>query len=572
MNLAPTLERTRQSVAETRRRRKAIQRAKPKIFLYKNNPDGSPGVVFRGRINFRELTKHKFPDVKNVSSAGMLEIRADHYLAKWILTVPNDPDECKNILIRIDMYGGRKRWTGLMHHWDLETRDGVDYLTANFNDDMQFLQFMLCPPNPLLPIPIFQFPRDFWMGPVPTCWGIAATMELNLLRLEGHPYTLPDDPFDVSQYFDIINRGAWQVHVKAPSFFQDSSLWTFMGARMNTLDSVFAAALDDGQIHMGYRRIFTDEGEKVTGLLDNNVANGALVFEPRDRSGFGADSGTFFGGNALTGLARSAVQWGAGFVEDSLSMVADDQTLWADEYWQNSFLGTLAGSPPYTLRDSHYNDLQTKLSHAPATAVSVIVGGDNPTADAIANLIISATGNLIGYFLLGGFDSLGDIAADIIMPFLVGTILAWDEWKNTSRATKLGWVHLHEIYQSGAEMNAWSLAALAVWRGGFKATEAETSHTCVIDPNSTWFIPGLHGETGDRLATTDGAYRRSTGSNILFVNQIEEQTLEGGGDGEFSFTMKVGQNRKGMSRGERTSAMFKSAFDRLHDIGVHIVQ
>ena len=108
--------------------------------------------------------------------------------------------------------------------------------------------------------------------------------------------------------------------------------------------------------------------------------------------------------------------------------------------------------------------------------MSVVVGGDNPAADAIARLIIEAVGNLLGYFLLAGFDSLGDMAADIIMPFFVGTILAWLEWKNFSSADSLGWVHLHEVYQQGAENNAWSLAALAALRGGFKATGTLTPH------------------------------------------------------------------------------------------------
>lgn len=567
--LADTLARTRESTAQIRRQRRALKQAKPKVFLYKNNPDGTPGVVFRGRINFREFSKHQFPDANNVSSAGSCEFRASHYLAKWIMTVPNTPEECKNILIRIDMYGGKWRWTGLLHHWEVDSRDGVDYLVCNWNDDKQFAQFMLCPPNPLLPIPIIQFPRDFWMGPVPSVWGISSMFELNLSRLQGL-LTFPNDPFDADQWAEIASRKHWQVHVKCPKFFEDSSLWTFIGSRMNTIDSVIADALDDGQLTLTYRRYFTDEGETVTGLLDNDVANGALVFEVVDCSGFSKESGTYFGGNAITGLQRSVLQWGTNAVENTLAFVDDDQTLWADEYWQSGFLGQLAGSPSYTLRDSHFNDLQSKLGHAPATATRVVVGGDNPTADALINLLISATGNLIGYFLLGGFDSLGDIASDIIMPFLVGTILAWDEWENEPRATSLGWVHLFEIYQAGAEMNAWSLQAFEVWRGGFKATEAETSNTCVVD-GSTWFIPGLHGKTGDRTGNTNGAFRRNTGSHLIHVNQIEEMSLEGG-DGDFQFLMKIGQNKAAMSPGERDARMFKHAFARIADIGVHLVQ
>lgn len=562
---------SRETTAEIRRRRRAMKEAKPKVFMYKNHDDPDiPGLVYKGRFNIREFTKAQFPDVENVSSAGQFEVRASHWLAKWIMTVPNNPDACKNLLVRVDMYGGRWRWTGLMHHWDIETRDGVDYLSATFNDDKQFLSFMLCPPNPLLPIPLFQFPRD-WLEFGPSVFCITLMIFINIWRLEGHPFTLPDDPGDITQYFDFINLSRWQVHCEVPTFFDDPSLWTFIGSRMNQIDSVIAASLDDGQLTLGYRRIFSGEGEQADGLLDNNVANGALKFFVRDKSAFSKDSGTFFGGNALTGLARSAIQWGDGFVEDSLSMVQDNETLWADEYYQSGFLGTIAGSPPYTLRDSKFNDLQSHITHSPATAVSVIVGGDNPTADAIVNLIITSTGNLIGYFLLGGFDSLGDIASEIIMPFLVGTILAWDEWKNFGRAQSLGWCHLHEIYNAGAEQNAWSLNALSIWRGGFKLTDSETSHTCVID-NSTWMIPGVHAENGDRLGTTSAAFRRATRSHIIFVNRIKEMGLQIGEDGQFEFLMKVGENKAAMSIGERTARMFKDLFAKIADVGVHIVQ
>jgi hypothetical protein len=61
---------------------------------------------------------------------------------------------------------------------------------------------------------------------------------------------------------------------------------------MNTADSVIADTLDDGQLCLDYRRYFTDEGEKpVTGLLNNDVANGALVFDITDRSGWTAPRG-----------------------------------------------------------------------------------------------------------------------------------------------------------------------------------------------------------------------------------------------------------------------------------------
>ena len=225
-------------------------------------------------------------------------------------------------------------------------------------------------------------------------------------------------------------------------------------------------------------------------------------------------------------------------------MVTDDETLMPDEYWQSGFLGSLAKAPGLTVRDSPWNDLKSQVTHSPATASQVIVGGDNPTADALVKLLIESIGNLLGYFLLFGFDSLGDIASEVIMPFLVGTIAAWDQFENGSRAQQLGWVHLWEIYQSGAEQNAWSLSALAVARGAFKDTAAQTSHTFIVD-ESTWVMPGLHCDVGARIASTDGALQRM-GIDLMFVNMIEEMSLEGDETGADRFLMKCGQNKAAM--------------------------
>jgi hypothetical protein len=571
--LEQTLAQTREVTTEIRRARRALKMAKPLMWIYKNNPDGSPGLVHVGRIPYQECPKYQWPKKKNVSSQGYFSIRATHWMAKFICHIPNNPDECKNYIVRVDMYGGKWRWTGFGHHWAAETKDGVDVITFHFNDDMAFPQFMLAPPNPVLPLDIFQFPR-VWPELGPSVYCISLLFLLNIVRTQALSLlnlTLPDDPFSLQSWINQFNPETWQVHIKCNplGFFTDASLWTVLGSRMDTIDHVIADALDDGQLCLDYRRVFTDEGEKVDGLLFPNIANGALVFEVTDRSGFALTGGTFFDGTAAAGLVRSVLQWGSGFIEDTLTQVTDDQSLYPDEYWQQGFMGTFATAPGITIRDSHSNDLQSVVTHAPATAGTVVVGGDNPTADAIVKLVIESVGNLLGYFLLGGFDSLGDIAADVIMPFLIGTILAWVEWKNFGRTTNMGWAHYIEIFQQGAEANAWSLSALAALRGGFKSTEAETSHTMVIG-SDTWVIPGMHYQIGDRIASTAGCLQRM-GIDVLFVNQVEEMTLDGQANGKFDFITKVGQNKAAMSQGERASRLLKKTLDILQNIGVHLI-
>lgn len=396
---------------------------------------------------------------------------------------------------------------------------------------------------------------------------------LNLIRVQGL-IDLPDDPFDPEEWSEMVNNpwGDWQVHIKCnPLPFDDSSLWTVLGTRMNPLDSVLADALEDAQLTIRWRRVFTDEGEQETGLLfAPNPANGALVYEIVDDSAYYSPlTGTFLGGTIIDGLVRSTVQYVGGFIEDSGRQIGDDETIYPDEYYGPGFLGTLAEAPWLVVRDTSWSPIETsELTWSPATAVSVVVGGDNPAADAIARLIIETTGNLLGYFLLGGFSSAGTIAADAVMPFLVGTIAAWLEWKNVSREQNLGWVHLMELYQQGAENNSWSLSAIAALRGGFLATRSETSHTVSLRGNS-WIIPGVHFNIGSRVGSTCRGY-----DDIIFVAQCEEIIASwdnGGNDGAISFQVKIGQNKASMTTGERVARLVKKTRDILNNIGVHMI-
>lgn len=570
------LDIARPTIKEHRRRKRALKLAMPKVRIWVNPgapilgvPGDSPGdgLAYLGQVNLRDCDQYEFPWKNNEPSAGNFRLHSDHYIAKKIAQIPNDPNMCKNVIITVDMYGGLLRWSGLMHDWAVSTEKGTDFIVANFNDDLQFLDFMLAPPNPALPLPIFQFPRvHFLFGP--TRWCVATLILEQLIRLEGHPWTLPDDPFDIDQWFDIIDWASWQVHVKGVNFLFDDSLWTLLASRMDTVYTAITDALDDAQMSLVYRRILTVDGERATGLLFNDVLNGALVIEVVDRSGWTLPEGTFFEGTAVAGFFRSILTWGSGFIEDSLSVATTTDELYPDEYYQTSWMSTLAAAPGIVVRDSHYTDLESKVAHSPPTAVSVVVGGNNPTADAIARTIIEAVGNLLGYFLLAGFDSLGDMAADIIMPFLTGTILAWDEWKNFARATAMGWVHLHEIFQQGGDNNAWSLAALAALRGGFKATGTQTSHQFVIG-DDMWTIPGLHFNIGDRIGSTAGALQR-IGIDLIFVNQVEEMTLSGSGV-DRKFLVRCGKNKAVMSQGERFANLLAKAMSQLQNFGVHLI-
>ncbi|WP_280510288.1 hypothetical protein [Nocardia farcinica] len=543
-----------------------LRRTPPFIRLWMNKQDGTPGLTLRGRVP--ETVAGKFPWRNNQAQGGVLRLRLDHHLARWLTSIPDDPEAKKNVVITVDAVGGVKRWSGLLKNVRVVTKNRIHYLEVNFVDDLQFLQFMLGPPNPALPIPIFQFPRVL---PIfgPAKWAISMLILMNLIRLNGHPWTLPDDPFNTESWDDLFDWSDWQVFIKAKPFdLDDSSLWTILATRMNRIDQVIGDALDDAQLTLTYRRILTVDGEEspIDGVPD--IANGALVLEVVDNSGYYGADGTGTGGGIVGGLQRSVAQFLAGFVEDVRVLVADDQSIWPDEYYQGHWRGTIPTHPHVTIRDSRYSQIETaELVWAPATAVSVIVGGDNPLADNLARLTIESIAALIGYFLLGGFSGLGSIVADVVMPFLVGTIFAWLQWTNHTRAHNLGWVHLYEIFQQGAENNSWSLSAIAALRAGFESTKAQTAHQFTMREAGE-YIPGLDYDIGHRIASTAAHV-----TDKLLVDQVEHMEIDWDFEAAkfFGWTTTVGKAEAAMTMAARSARLLTKALTTLQNIGVHLI-
>jgi len=557
------------------------RKQKPYIRIWKNKDNGTPGLEYVGRIHYDDTIRASFSFRKNESTQGVLEIRTDHYISEWIRSVVMSPELRKNIVITVDFYGGEKRWSGILKSHSIKVNeDFVRYHELTFNDDLQFLQFLLCPPNPALPVNVFQFPRVFTLAG-PAKWAISVMILLNLIRVEGNLWSLPDDPFDFESWDDLWDWSDWQVHIKCKPFsLDDSSLWVLLASRMNPVDSVIAEALDDSQLTLRYRRVFSDLGETSDGLPPGvTPANGALVFELVDDSGYHSQlHGTFLEGTIADGLVRSGAVYAGGFIEDTIGMFQDSSSFYKpqidgglgylDSYWGPGFLGSLGAAPWLIIRDNKWTEVATsELTYSPSTAVSVVVGGDNPAADAVARLIIETVGNVLGYFLLFGFSSAGTIAADLIMPFLRGTILAWVRHKNSSRAKELGWVHLWEIYQQGAEANAWSLSAIAALRGGFLATRTQTSHTLMLK-GTRWILPGLHFDVGSRVGSTAKEY-----PDYIFVNQVEsiEATWDHTEDGGLDYTIQIGTNKAAMSMGERSARAMQKAITTLNNLGVNLI-
>lgn len=565
---------------QLREQRLGMRRAKPVVRVWTNPPNGSEneGLILVGDAADNIAGTFPWKNMVTDPGVGVLRLRPDHPIAKYVINIPllaranpSIADTIKaNVVVTVDHMGGAARWSGLVKNWRLR-RDatGVRYVEITCIDDLQYFQFILCPPNPILPIEVFQWPRDLPLFG-PSKWCISVILLLQLIRLNGNLWNIPQDPFDVASWNGLFDWSSWQVFINANPFnLDDSSLWDFFSMRMDRFDHVISDAMDDAQLTFQYRRILTVDGETCPVPGVPVCRNGALVFEVVDNSGYASTAGQSIGGDLASGFNRTLVSWAQGGVEDIYTLTSNDNVLLPDEYYVAGFNGNPPSFPWIILQDGPYTSIRTSdLTWSPDTAVSAIVGGDNPLADQIAELTIESIGDLLGWLLTGGFfSSAGEIAVTVIMPFLVGTIFAWDQYTNTSRAAALGWVHLYEIFGQGANNNAWSLSAITAFRAAFDATASETSHVLTMGGTDA-YLPWLDFPIGSRIGSNDLEI-----TNLLFVDQVAQITLawDSTQNQPHDYEIQIGEAKARLTQAERLSRMLAKMQTTISDIGVHLI-
>lgn len=559
--------------------RKAAWRAKPRVRIWNNPPDGqeSRGLILRAEL--RDSDNGKVTFSRRKVTTATVRLRLDHYVFRWLANLPKS-DAKNGVVLTVDHMGSTLRWSGLFTDWHVRKDGfGVYFAEITFTDDRQYLQTLMGAPNPLLPLWLIQFPRVL-PGIGPSKWICSMFILLNLIRVNNAILSFPDDPFDWSSYEGIFDWSTWQCFVVAPKLLEDSSLWTVISTRMDPLEAVFEETLDMAQLSVQYRRVLTVDGEDPADYgLDyvDSVRNGALILEIVDNSGFYNPEGTAFGGALVTGLYRSAIEFANGFVEEYVGpAITDDPEVWPDEYYQNNTI--LSGwlpvptRPNVIIRDSKWSQVETAdLGYEAAGPVAAIVGGDNQYVDTMAELTIQAVGNILGYMALGGFSSAGDIAATVIMPFLRGTIGAWLYWKNMKRAQDQGWVHLYEKRGGSGDMNAWTLSSVAALTGTFADTKAKTVHQFTMSGAGPHY-PGIDFLPGHRIAST--AEKIMPG--MVHVDAVEEISLEWDytttdDEGGHHYGVIVGTGEVAMSFADKFANTFAKSLDTLNQIGVRLV-
>ena len=80
-----------------RENHRVIRRTPPRVRLWTNKPDGAPGLIKRGEVG--DSINGSFPWKKNTPATGTLRLRLDNPLAKWLISIPNDPNAKKNVCL-----------------------------------------------------------------------------------------------------------------------------------------------------------------------------------------------------------------------------------------------------------------------------------------------------------------------------------------------------------------------------------------------------------------------------------------------------------------------------------------
>lgn len=560
---------------QIRQQRVAWRQAPPNVRMWTNPADGfeDDGVAFVGSC--ADNVSGSFPWRNKITDpgTGTLRLRTDHPVARWLFQVAITTDNSitkANTIITVDHMGGTKRWSGLLKNWKLvKDASGVRYVDCTFIDDLQYFQYTLCPPNPVLPIEVFQWPRDF---PVfgPSKWCISLLYLLQLIRINGNLWNIPSDPFDLSSWDALFDWSSWQTFIMADPFdLDDSSLDTFFGVRMDRFDQAVADSMEAAQLTMTYRRILTVDGETCPVPGVPTCRNGACVFQVVDNSGYFAPAGTGTAGALALGISRTVTEFLEGGIETILVPTTDAENIQPEEYYIPGWQGTMPAFPWVSVIDGPYTSIETsELTYSPATAGSVIVGGDNPLADNLANLTIEAVGDIAGFLLSGGFvDNAGDIAASVIYPFIVGTIAAWDQVTNNSRVHNLGWVHLPEILGQGANNNSWSLSAIMAFSAAFTLTAAQTAHTFTLG-GSDAHLPGVDYDIGTRISSTDLEI-----TNVLFVDQVEQMVLawDYSQNRPPDYEVQVGNSDAKLTQAQRIARLMAKMSAYASDVGVHLI-
>lgn len=536
------------SITEFKGQRELKRRVDPVVKLY----DGD--FNFRGRVTGFYSCEVEWK--LNETGAGHLELPYDHHLAQWVFRYWERNKS--NVHIVVDKDGAR--WDGKLDSCTVsQSEDGVRTVELKFLSSFEELSHILVWANAFTPS-IVQFPRRFILAG-PSIYCLKTALFLNLLRLQGNLWSLPDDPLSFNGWKQGLDYREWPILVKPQSLLSDASQWTVISSRFNTWTDMAETTLADGNLYVECRRWFPGDPQPWEGA--DLYRPGQLIVDIVDKSGIWDTTST--GGNLFTGLVRTVVQIADNLIDETRVHTGIAQN--ANEYTLANYLGTAPKQPWAVYRtDDKVNTAEsTEFTWQPATVSQVVVGGKSmPGVNEGISAAVQLAFNALSTYLF--LPSLGGPADTLLKPIYEDTLMAFMNIKSPARTTKLGWSHYRERFQDGGDQ-AWTLSAIIALRNGFWETRERTSHTMKVGDGAPYLI-GDRGEghffLGDRVGGQIPGAREGT----VVVDQVHELKLSWDAETPAEWEITVGDPNAIDDPLNHALDRIKDAFAAIHDLGV----
>lgn len=492
----------------------------------------------------------------NDTGAGQIVLPFDHHLARWVMRYWERGTS--NVHVTCDKDGAR--WGGRLESCVTEQdEDGTRTVTLNFLHDMEELKHILVWSNPFTPASV-QFPRQFILAG-PSIYTLKTALFLNLFRIQGNLWRLPDDPLTFNGWLQGLNFREWSILVKPGSLLSDSSQWTVINSRFKTWHDMAKTTLGDGQLYVECRRWLVGDPQPWEGA--GLYRNGQLIIDIKDKSGWFGQTST--GGNMVDGLIRSVYQFGESIVDDGRdrSIVVEN----APEYELPGFLGSRPKQPWVVYRtDDKVNTAEsTSFTWQPATVSQVVVGGKSmPGVNEGISAAVQLTFDALGSFLFN--IPAGGAADTLLKPIYEDTILAFMALKSPKRTMDLGWSHYRELFNDGGDQ-AWTLSALIALRDGFYKTRERTVHSMKVGDGAPYLI-GDQGEGHFFLGDRVGGQVPGAPDGSIVVEQVSSLKLTWDAETPHEWEISTGDISAVEDPLAHTIDRIKEITGAIHDLGV----
>ena len=449
---------------------------------------------------------HDFEFLMNDAGSGTLVLPIDHPAAEMVVDPTGWPT--KSLYVTFDREG--VRWSGRVDTFKVN----VDYrgdrqVEMYLIHDYVKLKELLVWANPFLPAEV-QFPKA-WMLFGPTRWIVATTLFVNLLRKNNSLWMVPDNPLNVTQWFDL-DMSNWTMAVKPVDLLKDKSLTAVISSRFKTFHDCVEDIVADAQVSIECRRYLEGDPAPIPG---GRLRNGCLVFEVVDKSGW--DKGTSFFGSMKDGLVRQIKRIGSDGLTETLETLPRVDV--PSEYYDEGFLGSMPEAPWVVLEHDEESGIEaTEFEYSPPGPSQFVTGGSSmPGVNEALKAAIIGLGGVLGSYV--GQSQIGGVAEALLEPLYSDVFMAFMAHKEHDRIREQGWDYPYESWVDGSD-RAYTLSAVTAFRQAKYETREKFSCTVKMNNGAPYWVgPRGSGDffIGDRVAV----HALGMPQDQLFVEQVQ---------------------------------------------------